>query len=111
MEPEDIDYGDYDFEDDNEINSNLDINKNPSGFSNDYVIEEDYTTDLHQLIEQDSLLNIIQNDEYSAWNKMFIEFKNKVINLTTATLKYMTNLLNEIENKYVNDINQNLLNE
>ena len=35
MEPEDIDYGDYDFEDDNEINSNLDINKNPSGFSND----------------------------------------------------------------------------
>ena len=66
---------------------------------------------LHQLIEQDSLLNIIQSDEYSAWNKMFIEFKNKVINLTTATLKYMTNLLNEIENKYVNDINQNLLNE
>ena len=66
---------------------------------------------LHQLIEQDSLLNIIQNDEYSAWNKMFIKFKNKVINLTTATLKYMTNLLNEIENKYVNDINQNLLNE
>lgn len=31
MEPEDIDYGDYDFEDDNNINGYLDINKNPSG--------------------------------------------------------------------------------
>lgn len=66
---------------------------------------------LHQLIEYDTLTNIIQTDEFSVWNKMFIEFKNKVINLTTATLKYMTNLLTEIENKYVNDINQKLLNE
>ena len=42
---------------------------------------------------------------------MFIDFRNRVINLTNATLKYMNNLLNEIENKYVNDIDQKLLND
>ena len=66
---------------------------------------------LHQLIEQDSLANIIQHDDYDVWNKMFIDFRNRVINLTNATLKYMNNLLNEIENKYVNDIDQKLLND
>ena len=66
---------------------------------------------LHQLIEQDSLANIIQHDDYDVWNKMFIDFRNRVINLTNATLKYMNNLLNEIVNKYVNDIEQKVLND
>ena len=65
MEPEDIDYGDYDFEDDNNINGYLDINKNPSGYSNEYDIEEDYTTDINQngdsngvvLLKEDQLMS------------------------------------------------------
>ena len=62
MEPEDIDYGDYDFEDDNEISSNLDINKNQSGFSNDYVIEEDYTTDLNQNVDSSGVV-LLKEDQ------------------------------------------------
>ena len=62
MEPEDIDYGDYDLEDDNEINSNLDINKNQSGFSNDYVIEEDYTTDLNQNVDSSGVV-LLKEDQ------------------------------------------------
>ena len=62
MEPEDIDYGDYDFEDDNEINSNLDINKNQSGFSNDYVIEEDYTTDLNLNVDSSGVV-LLKEDQ------------------------------------------------
>ena len=59
---EDIDYGDYDFEDDNEINSNLDINKNQSGFSNYYVIEEDYTTDLNQNVDSSGVV-LLKEDQ------------------------------------------------
>ena len=62
MEPEDIDYGDYEFEDDNEINANLDINKNQSGFSNDYVIEEDYTTDLNQNVDSSGVV-LLKEDQ------------------------------------------------
>jgi myo-inositol catabolism protein IolC len=42
---------------------------------------------------------------------MFNEFKNKVLNLFSATNKYNENLLIEIENNYMNSIDENLLNE
>ena len=78
-------------------------------FSQGYL--EKNADTLHQLIEQDGINNILQHDDYEVWNKMFQDFRNRVLNLTNATVKYQGNLLLEIENNYANDIDQSLLNE
>ena len=54
---------------------------------------------------------LIQTENYEIFSQMFNEFKNKVLNLFSATNKYNENLLIEIENNYMNSIDENLLNE
>jgi ariadne-1 len=65
---------------------------------------------LHQLIEQDSLTKILAEENFEAFNKKFTEFKNTIVNLCFATLKYQKNLLNEIETTMMHLIDDNLLN-
>ena len=61
MEPE-IDYDDYEYDDDNEINTNLDINKNPSEYSNDYEIEEDYNTNVNHNVDPNGVV-LLKEDQ------------------------------------------------
>lgn len=64
-------------------------------FSQGYL--ERNSDQLHQMIEQDSLRNIVSEENYDIFTKNFSDFKNSIINLTQATIKYQNNLLNDIE--------------
>lgn len=86
-------------------------NKSKKLFEFNQGFLEKNADNLHQLIEQEEINYILQRDEFELWNKMFKNFRNKVVNLTNATVKYQGNLLLEIENNYVNDIDQTLLKE
>jgi len=64
---------------------------------------------LHQMIEQDTFIKIVSEESYSAFNKKFTEFKNTIVNLVFATMKYQNNLLNEIETTMLHLLDENLL--
>jgi len=64
---------------------------------------------LHQLIEQDTLLRIISEESYSSFTRKFTDFKNTIVNLCYATMKYQNNLLNEIENTMLQLLDEGLL--
>jgi ariadne-1 len=64
---------------------------------------------LHMLIEGESLKNIISQDNYDAFQKNFIEYKNKIINLCQATTTYQNNLMNDIEINMMHLIDEKLL--
>lgn len=65
---------------------------------------------LHQLIEQDSLMKIIAEENFEQFNKQFTDFKNNVVNLCFATTKYQKNLMNEIETSMIHLLDDKLLN-
>jgi ariadne-1 len=65
---------------------------------------------LHQMIEQDTLLKIISEENYDAFTKKFLDFKNTIVNLGYATMKYQKNLLNEIETTMMHLLDEGLLN-
>lgn len=65
---------------------------------------------LHQMIEQDSMGKIVAEENYEAFNRKFIEFKNTIVNLCFATTKYQKNLVNEIEGTMMHLLDDNLLN-
>jgi hypothetical protein len=62
------------------------------------------------MIEQDSLLKIVAEENYESFNKKFTEFKNTIVNLGFATTKYKKNLVNEIESTMMHLLDDNLLN-
>lgn len=66
---------------------------------------------LHQMIEQDTFLKIVSEESYSVFNKKFTEYKNTIVNLCFATMKYQNNLLNEIEATMIHLLDENLLNK
>lgn len=86
-----------------------DKNKSMFEFSQSYL--ERYADNLHQCLIGDIFNQLIQTENYEIFSQMFNEFKNKVLNLFSATNKYNENLLIEIENNYMNSIDENLLNE
>jgi hypothetical protein len=65
---------------------------------------------LHQLIEQDTLVKIVQTENHDEFTRAFLDFRNKITNLCSATIKYQKNLLNEIETTLLNFIDEKLLN-
>lgn len=63
---------------------------------------------LHQLIEQDSLNKMVSEENYETFNRQFIDFKNTLVNLCFATVKYQKNLLNEIETTMLHLLDEKL---
>ena len=71
----------------------------------------DANTDrLHEMLEQESIPNLLNLTQVSDFNIAFMSFRNKVINLMSSMQTYKTNLLDEIENKMINLINYTALN-
>ena len=66
---------------------------------------------LHQCLIGDIINDLLQIEIYDDFTKQFNDYRNRVLNLVNATNKYQSNLLMEIENNYLMDIDQDLLNQ
>ena len=86
-----------------------DENKSMFEFSQAFL--ERNADNLHQNLIGNYINDLIQIDNYEEFTKNFTEYRNRVMNLLNATNKYHDNLLNEIENKYITSIDENLLNQ
>ena len=66
---------------------------------------------LHQNFIEGYINDIISIQDEVEFKIQFNEFKNRVLNLKNATDKYREGCLDDIENNYIQEINQDLLNE
>jgi len=53
---------------------------------------------LHEMMENETKKNLLEIDNFEEFSKKWNLFKANVTNLSSATLKYLENLLSEIEN-------------
>lgn len=65
---------------------------------------------LHENMEGEELKTLLLEESTIEFNKKWGNFKANVINLSTVTVKYMTNLVNEIELKLIDCIDFKALN-
>ena len=77
-------------------------------FEYNQALLERNADDLHKLLEDETLTNIIQIDNYEQFHKEFTSYKNSIVNLGAVTIKYQNNLLEEIECNMVNHIDYSI---
>lgn len=65
---------------------------------NQNLLEKD-ADKLHEMMENETKKKLLELENYERFMKEWNIFKANVINLSTVTIKYQENLLNEIENK------------
>jgi ariadne-1 len=68
-------------------------------FEHNQCLLEQNLEKLHGMMENDSKSKILGTCNYETFQKEWNNFKANVTNLSSVTLKYQENLLNEIENK------------
>ncbi len=72
---------------------------------NQFLLEKNADR-LHELMENEQYIpKIFKTDNFDEFNKLFTNFKGEVVNLSTATIKYKENLLNEIETNMLDIVN------
>ena len=86
-------------------------NKKKSLFEFSQGLLQNNAENLHQIFITGFIDDIINMENETDFKVYFDNFREKVLNLKNATDKYRENCLNDIENNYIEDINQDLLNE
>ena len=67
---------------------------------NQYILDQK-SDQLHEMIEQDQIPDILKITNIEDFNAKFIKFKNDVINLISTIKSYREHLLDDIENKMI----------
>ena len=68
------------------------------------------TEGLHKSLIDGHLELLIEADSVDIFNSLFQEFKDSVNKKKDAINKYRKNLINEMENKYIGDLDNNIIN-
>ena len=68
---------------------------------NQYLLDQK-SDQLHEMIEQEQIPNILNIDNIDEFNQKFMKFKNDVINLISIIKDYRKHLLDDIENTMIN---------
>ncbi len=66
---------------------------------------------LHKFLIDEHLNDLIETDSFGDYNKKFNEFKNDLNNLISIINNYMKKLIDEIENQYISELNNELLDQ
>ena len=69
-----------------------------------------WTEELHRHLIDSQLNNIIQEESYNTFNELFKNYKNSVNNIIGSIQKYSKGLVDEIENNFIIEIDNQLLN-
>jgi len=68
-------------------------------FEHNQILLQQNADKLHEMMEDKTKNSLLEIDNYELFSKEWNTFKANVINLSTVTIKYQENLLNDIENK------------
>jgi len=75
---------------------------------NQFLLEND-ADKLHEDVEGEELNRIMKTENHTTFSKDWSNFKVNVVNLSTVTAKYMTNLISDIEMTMMDQINYKAL--
>lgn len=59
---------------------------------------------LHEILENESLLNILKESDFDIFKIKYTEYKAVIINYSGVTNRYIDNLINDIETKIIGDV-------
>ena len=85
--------------------------KKKSYFEHKQGILQYWTEELHRLLIDDHLNNIIEEDDFEEYVKILKNYKNSVINIMSSIQKYSKSLIDDIENDFISEINYKILDE
>ena len=75
---------------------------------NQYLLDQK-SDQLHEMIEQEQIPDILNIDIIDVFNQKFMKFKNDVINLISIIKGYREHLLDHIENKMIDLVDYKLI--
>ena len=85
--------------------------KKKSYFEHKQGILQYWTEELHRLLIDDHLNNIIEEDDFEEYVKILKNYKNSVINIMSSIQKYSKSLIDDIENDFISEINFTVLDD
>ena len=77
-------------------------------FEHEQGILQYWTEELHRLLIDDHLNQIIQEETFDNFNELLNKYKNSVNNIITSIQKYSKGLIDEIENNLICEIDYNI---
>lgn len=80
-------------------------------FEHNQSLLEKNVNKLHELLENDTMNNIMALNDFDDFNHEFKVFRNSIIDLFTATNKFVTNLLTSIENNMLHLVDYSKMNQ
>jgi ariadne-1 len=85
--------------------------KKKSLFEHEQGILQFLTEDLHRLLIDKSLKDIIEIEDFEGYLDSFKKYKNSLITLMASIQKYSKNLIDDIENNFISEIDYNILDD
>ena len=85
--------------------------KKKSYFEHKQGILQYWTEELHRLLIDDHLNNIIEEDDFEEYVKILKNYKNSVINIMSSIQKYSKSLIDDIENDFISEIDFKVLDD
>ncbi len=86
-------------------------NEKKDFFEHSQGILQYWTEELHRLLIDDHIKQIIEEDNFEKYNKYLVNYKNSIISRITSIQKYSKGLIDDIENNYISEIDFTLLDE
>ena len=80
-------------------------------FEHEQGILQFLTEDLHRLLIDKSLNDIIETDNFEAHLEALKKYKNSITILMASIQKYSKNLIDEIENNFISEIDYKILDD
>ena len=80
-------------------------------FEHEQGILQYWTEELHRRLIDDQLSNVIQQETYNDFTNAFKDYKNSVNNIIGSIQKYSKGLIDDIENNFITEIDDKLLDE
>ena len=83
-------------------------NEKKDFFEHSQGILQYWTEELHRLLIDDHLNQIIQEDNFTLFSDLLNKYKNNVNNIISSIEKYSKGLIDDIENNFISEIDESI---
>ena len=86
-------------------------NEKKDFFEHSQGILQYWTEELHRLLIDDHINQIIQEDNFEKYNQYLVNYKNSINKKITSIQNYSKGLIDDIENNFISEIDFDILDE
>ena len=86
-------------------------NQKKDYFEHEQGILQYWTEELHRLLIDEHLNQIIQEENFNRYNELITNYKNSINNIISSIQKYSKGLIDDIENNFISEIDYNIFDD